>query len=117
MKRGAITPEEIAGIGFNPKTMKFNADLNEVAQFASTVDVLYPQLRPTSLQGIMDQSANTVGDAIADVGMNMATGGKFGMLRGAKDLVTRTPTREQRIAAERAAREEIVSSLFDILER
>ena len=117
VERGAITPEEIAGIGFNPKTMKFNADLNEVAQFASTVDVLYPQLRPTSLQGIMDQSAQTIGDSIADVGMNIATGGKFGMLRGAKDFVTRTPTREQRIAAERAAREEIVSSLFDILER
>ena len=117
VERGVMTPEEIAGIGFDPKTMKFDADLNEVAQFASTVDVLYPQLRPTSLQGIMDQSAQTMGDAVADVGMNLATGGKFGVLKGAADFVTRKPTREQRLAAEREAKDSVVASLFDILER
>ena len=49
--------------------------------------------------------------------MNIATGGKFGVLKGAADFVTRRPTREQRIAAEREAKDDIVSSLFDILER
>jgi len=117
VERGAISPEEIAAIGFNPKTMKFNTDLNEAAQFASTVDVLFPQLRPTGLQGIMDQTAQSIGDSMADVGMNIATGGKYGVLQGVKNYVTRKPGREERMAAERAAREQILGSLFDILER
>ena len=117
VERGVISPEEIAAIGFNPKTMKFNTDLNEAAQFASTVDVLFPQLRPTGLQGIMDQTAQSIGDSMADVGMNIATGGKYGALQGVKNYVTRKPSREERMAAERAAREQIMGSLFDILER
>lgn len=117
VERGTLTPEEIAGLQFNPKTMKFDADLNEVAQFSSTVDALFPQLRPTGLQGVMDQTAQTIGDSVVDLGANIATGGKYGMLQGAKNYVMRKPTREQRQQAEREAKEQVISSLFEILER
>lgn len=111
--RGMLTPEEIAAIDFNPKTMSFNADITQMAHFSSTVDSLFPQLRPGSLQGIMDQNAQTVADNVADIAANAATGGKYMFMKKAGELMGRG----QRNLSEKEAREIVVGNLFDILER
>ena len=47
VERGMITPEEMAALGFDPKEMRFKADINEMAHFASSIDALYPSMKPT----------------------------------------------------------------------
>ena len=119
VENGVISADEMAAIGFNPKTMKFDADINKMGHFASTVDAVFPQLRPTSLAGIMDQNSNAIND-----GMTMAldgiTGGKSAVARmgiKAVDKLTDGGGTKSRIQKDREAREEVVRNLFNLLER
>ncbi len=128
-ERGVISPEEIAAIGFDPKTMTFKSDINEMAHFASSIDALYPNMKPTSMSGILDQSSQSTVDGLLNMGADGMVGNKLGMGRNAKniveDLLSSQETkvrnaearRAERQAIESTLRDEVVASLFDILER
>lgn len=121
VKDGVMTPEEIADLGFDPRTGKFKGDIHEMAHFLSTVERLHPQQRPGSLASIMDDNAQATGDAVADMALGAATGGKFQLIRGLKDAVDdmrgKPDARSERMRLERDAREEMTNNLLDIVER
>lgn len=129
VERGMITPEEMAALGFDPKEMRFKADINEMAHFASSIDALYPNMKPTSMSGILDQSSQSTVDGLLNMGADAAVGNKLGMGRNAKNIVEDLlSSQEQRVrnaearraerqAIEATLRDEVVASLFDILER
>ena len=129
VERGMVTPEEIAALGFDPKEMRFKADINEMAHFASSIDALYPKMKPTSMSGILDQSSQSTVDGLLNMGADAAVGNKLGMGRNAKNIVEdllssqekRVRNAEARNAErqliEATLRDEVVASLFDILER
>ncbi len=128
-ERGVISPEEIAAIGFDPKTMTFKSDINEMAHFASSIDALYPNMKPTSMSGILDQSSQSTVDGLLNMGADGMVGNKLGMGRNAKNIVedlmssqerkvrNAEARRAERQAIESTLRDEVVASLFDILER
>lgn len=125
VERGAMTAEEIAALGFDPKTMEFKADIGKMGHFAASLDTLFPQMRPTSLGALLDQSAQTGVDAATSAGARAIAGDKIGALRdtaaamGSTDrkVAREAAARAERLAAERKLREEVVESLFDMLER
>lgn len=112
-ENGALSAEEMSAIGFNPETMKFDANIGEMGHFASTVDAIYPQLKPTSLAGIMDQNSNAINEGVS-MALDGMTGGKTALIRKVAGKVASPDTRIER---ERKRREEVVRNLFDLLER
>jgi hypothetical protein len=125
VERGAITPDEIAAIGFDPKTMEFKGDLGQMGHFASSLDVLYPQMRPTGMQAMIDQGAQTGVDAVTSAGARAVMGDKIGAAKDTlaamgsteRKVAREAAARAERLAAEKKLRDQVVESLFDMLER
>ena len=125
VERGAITPEELAAIGFDPKTMEFKGDIGQMGHFASSLDTLYPQMRPTSMSAMIDQGAQTGVDAATSAGARAVMGDKIGATKDAlaamgsteRKVAREAAARAERLAAEKKLRDKVVESLFDMLER
>lgn len=129
VERGMLTPEEIAALAFDPKEMRFKSDINEMAHFASSIDALYPNMRPTSMSGILDQSSQSTVDGLLNMGADAMVNNKLGMGRNMKNIVEDLMStqegrvrkaearRSERQVIEDTLRDEVVASLFDILER
>ena len=120
-----FTPERLAELGIDPKN-GFLSNLNEQAVFASTLDGLYPNMKPTSFQSLTTGAAESGADR---VGSLLTTGAKGNFLESATDWavdnLTPQSVREslldaRTIAANKDAKrrqEEAVQSLLNILER
>jgi hypothetical protein len=120
-----LTPEAIANLGIDPKS-GFLSNLNEQAVFASTLDNLYPGMKPTSFQSLTTGAAETGADR---VGSLLTASPTANLAKRTADFVADkiTPQAEREslldartIAANRDAKrrqEEAVQSLLNILER
>jgi hypothetical protein len=125
VERGAITPDEIAAIGFDPKTMEFKGSIGDMGHFAASLDKLYPQMRATGLQAMIDQGAQTGVDAVTSAGARAVMGDKIGATKDAlaamgsteRKVAREAAARAERLAAEKKLRDQVVESLFDMLER
>ena len=125
VERGAITPDEIAAIGFDPKTMEFQGNIGQMGHFAASLDALYPQMRPTSMGAMLDQGAQTGVDAATSAAGRAVMGDKVGALKDTvaalgsteRKVAREAAARAERLAAEKKLRDKVVESLFDMLER
>ena len=58
--------------------MSFGEDINKLSAFAATLDRLYPNMKPTSMQGISNSAAETGADRVG----SYVTGGFLRNLAG-----------------------------------
>lgn len=121
-----LSPDDISALGINPKTMSFGEDINKLSAFAATLDRLYPNMKPTSMQGISNSAAETGADRVG----SYVTGGFLKNLAGdavdkAVDALTTDAARDRaydwgtrNANRDRARRQqEAVESLFEVLSR